>query len=470
MFNKLLVTSLGIIPVVTGYGQSVHKNPNQPNIVLLLVDDLGCNDVGFMGSKYYETPNIDKLSRQGMVFTNAYAACAVSSPTRASIQTGRYPARIGVTDWIRGRNQVPGGILIEPPPYQENGDRKLRTPSNPYWMDLSEITIAEQLKKSGYFTCHIGKWHLGPDDYYPEKQGYDINIAGCDMSNPVNYFDPYANKAGVHFPTLKSRKAGEYLIDRLADELVNVVDQHKDKPFFINMCYYAVHIPLMAKKEMVDKYEAKNALDDQDNPVYAAMIESVDHAVGKLLDALEKNKLMDNTIIIFFSDNGGFLGSTSNKPLRSGKGYPYEGGIRIPMFVFWNGKIRAGSICDLPVSTVDILPTICAITKTQLPKNKIDGRDISPALREEKIREVPLYWHFPHYRETDVVPYSIIRDGDWKLIKRYEGITFELYNLKNDLSEQNDVANKQPEIVKKLNLKLEKWLKATHAKMPVAKE
>lgn len=469
MFNKLLVTILGIVLFVTSYGQSVQKNPNQPNIVFYLVDDLGWKDVGFMGSKYYETPNIDKLSRQGMVFTNAYAACAVCSPTRASIQTGRYPARIGLTDWIVSPNQ-----LKAPEPYEDNGDRKLRTPSNPLGMALSEVTIAEILKQAGYFTCHIGKWHLGTEDYYPEKQGYDLNIAGCYMGQPSSYFDPYTNGKGVIFPNLKPRQKGEYLVDRLAYELKTVIEQHKDKPFFINMCDYAVHTPLMAKQEMIRKYESKTVVDQQKNPIYAAMVESMDQAVGTLMSTLQDNNLLDNTIVVFFSDNGGNLDATDNSPLRAGKGDPYEGGIRIPMIVYWNGKIRAGSVCDLPVSTVDILPTICALTKTQLPKNKIDGRDISPAFRDEKIMEVvPLYWHYPHYYRSynpDDVPYSIIRDGDWKLIKRYEGTTFELYNLKNDLSERTDLVNKNPEMVRKLNRKLENWLKVTHAKMPVVKQ
>ena len=312
MINKiLLVVSLGIISLVACTTQPQQEKKKAPNIIMLLVDDLGWKDVGYMGSKYYETPNINNLARQGMTFTNAYAACAVCSPTRASIQTGRYPARIGVTDWIRARFQVKGGKLIAPPPFENNKDKKLQTPTNPYWMDLDETTIAELLKESGYFTCHIGKWHLGPDDYYPEKQGYDLNIAGCDMGQPVNYFDPYANDKGVSFPTLETRKKGEYLVDRLADELVNVIREHKDKPFFINMCYYAVHTPLMAKPEMINKYEEKNTVDDQDNPVYASMVESVDHAVGKLLSTLQENNLLDNTLIVFFSDNGGFLRATS---------------------------------------------------------------------------------------------------------------------------------------------------------------
>ncbi|HBE43435.1 MAG TPA: sulfatase, partial [Bacteroidales bacterium] len=442
----------------------------KPNIIMLLVDDLGWKDVGFNGSRFYETPNIDRLAAKSMIFNNAYAACAVSSPTRASLQTGRYPARVGITDWIRARFQVTDGKIAVPPPYEENGNRKLRTPSNPFWMDLEEVTIAELLKSQGYFTCHAGKWHLGPDDYYPEKQGYDVNIAGCDMGQPVNYFDPYSNKQGVTFPNLKPRKEGEYLEDRLADELTEVIRQHKDQPFFVNMCYYAVHTPIMAKPETIRKYEAKNKVDGQTNAAYAAMVEHLDDAVGQLIDVLEDENLMENTIIIFFSDNGGLLGPTDNKPLRSGKGYPYEGGIKEPMFVYWKNVIRPGTTCDLPVSSIDFLPTICSVTGTPLPPDRIiDGRDISPVLYGKKMKRIPLYWHFPHYRVNDIVPYSIIRDGDWKLIKWYEGKPFELYNLKKDPSETRNLSSINNSRVRKLNNKLEKWLIETEAKMPVEK-
>lgn len=467
---KLLFSFVLILILSNSFQLSSKTIDNEkPNVILLLVDDLGWRDVGFMGSKFYETPNIDNLAKQGMIFTNAYAACAVCSPTRASIQTGRYPARTGVTDWIRARFQVKDGDLSPPPAYDENENRLLRTPSNPYWLELEETTIAEILQESGYFTCHIGKWHLGPDNYYPEKQGYDINIAGCDMGQPVNYFDPYANEKGVHFPTLQPRKKGEYLEDRLADELVNVIQEHKDKPFFINMCYYAVHTPLMGKPETIDKYETKSKLDEQNNSIYASMIESVDDAVGNLFQTLENENLLDNTLIIFFSDNGGLLSSTSNKPLRSGKGYPYEGGIREPMFVYWKGKIQSGSSTDLPISSIDFLPTICSITKTPLPNKIIDGRDLSPLFENKDLPQLPLFWHFPHYRGNDVVPYSIIRDGAWKLIKRYEGVEFELFNLKDDLEEKYELSKEFPDKVKELDIKLQEWLKTSNAKLPILK-
>ena len=462
--NKTVITALGALSVVSCVNQPIKND--KPNIIMLLVDDLGWKDVGFNGSHYYETPNLDRLAQKGVIFTNAYAACAVSSPTRASIQTGRYPSRIGITDWIRARFQTDMKPL---PEYENNGERLLKTPSNPYRMELSEVTIAEQLKKAGYFTCHIGKWHLGTDDYYPEKQGYDLNIGGNDMGQPVNYFDPYVDGNGVRFPNIDSRKEGEFLTDRLSDELVNVVNSHSDKPFFINMCFYGVHVPLMGRQELVNKYKSKSPVDEQNNPVYAAMIESIDQAVGKLMQALEKNKVLHNTMIVFFSDNGGVMTSTSNKPLRAGKASPYEGGIREPMFVYWENKIEAGSVCNTPISSIDFLPTFSSIAGVPLPDIIIDGKDISPLFFKGKTESRPLFWHFPHYRNQNV-PYSIIRDGDWKLIKFYEGKTFELYNLSEDPYETTDKSDVNQGKVNELNTKLEQWLKETNSKLPIPKD
>jgi len=469
MVKNFMIAAAGFIPVLSYSSPLDKKGQDKPNIILLLVDDLGWRDVGFMGSRYFETPNIDRLAGQSMIFTSAYAACAVSSPTRASVMTGRYPSRVGVTDWIRARFQLGSGEIKIPEPFEENPGKSLRTPSNPYRMESSEVTIAEVLKQSGYFTCHIGKWHLGTDDYYPEKQGYDLNIAGSDMGQPVNYFDPYKNDQGVGFPNLEPRRKDEYLTDRLTDELTNVIDRHPNEPFFISMCYYTVHTPIMAKEEIIGKYKNKDPVDGQKNPVYAAMIESLDQSVGNLVTTLGKHKLFEKTIIVFMSDNGGLIGPTDNSPLRSGKGYPYEGGIRIPMFVYWNGTIRPGSVCDLPVSTIDFLPTICAVTKSPLPDAIIDGRDLSPVFLGKRLDQVPLYWHFPHYRGSDVAPYSIIRDGDWKLIKRYEGEQFELFNLKVDPSEKTNLAKENISKVNELDQKINKWLLDTKARMPILK-
>jgi arylsulfatase A len=443
----------------------------KPNFVFILVDDMGWVDIGCNGSRYYETPNIDALASQGMRFTNAYAACAVCSPTRASIMTGRYPARLGVTDWIRSRFQ--GGKIPDdkknPTEYVGGKRQKLLCPPNALWMELDELTIAEMLKPAGYVTCHIGKWHLGADDWYPEKQGFDYNIGGCDYGQPPTYFDPYFRKGQGDIPTLKPRQEGEYLTDREADEAVRFIRGHKDRPFFLYMAHYAVHTPIEAKVEVVKKYQAKPPT-EQKNAKYAAMVESVDDAVGRICSALEELGLADNTVVFFTGDNGGLLPITNNAPLRSGKGYPYEGGIREPLLVRWPGVARPGSTSDEPVISVDYFPTLCeAAGVLWWIDREIDGVSLVGHLKSggtQPLGRDSLFWHFPHYRGADVVPYSIVRAGDWKLIKRYEGKTFELFNLKDDLAERNDLSEAMPEKVRELDAKLQEWLTRTHAKLP----
>jgi arylsulfatase A len=441
----------------------------KPNVIIILVDDLGWADVGCYGSRYYETPNIDRLASQGMRFTQGYAACAVCSPTRASIMTGRYPARLGVTDWIRSRFQ---GTAIPADKKNPNGytggkDKKLLCPENALWMELEEVTIAEALKPAGYTTCHIGKWHLGPDDWYPDKQGFDYNIGGCDYGQPPSYFDPYYRKGQEGIPTLAPRKEGEYLTDREADEAEAFIKKHAAGPFFLYMAHYAVHTPIQAKADLTAKYEAKTAT-EQKNAKYAAMVESVDHAVGRIMRALDEAGAADNTLIVFTGDNGGLLPITSNVPLRSGKGYPYEGGIREPFIVRWPGRVKAETECGTPVCSIDLFPTICAAAGVALPKERaIDGVSIMPLLTQAGgLKRDMLIWHFPHYRGADVVPYSIIRAGDWKLIKRYEGKEFELFNLKDDMSETTDLASQMPEKVKALDAQLQRELKRINARMP----
>jgi arylsulfatase A-like enzyme len=442
---------------------------NKPNIILILVDDLGWTDLGCYGSKYYETPNIDHLASQGIKFINGYAACAVCSPTRAAVMTGRYPARLGITDWIRARFQ--GGKIPEnkqnPTQYVGGENRKLLCPPNPLWMELEEVTIAEILKNAGYTTCHIGKWHLGGDEWYPEKQGFDYNIGGCDYGQPPNYFDPYFRKKQGVIPTLPPRKEGEYLTDREADEAVKFIQKHKAQPFFLYLANYAVHTPIQAKEKVTDKYKNKPAT-NQKNPKYAAMVESVDDCLGRIIQTLDEEKLAENTLIIFTGDNGGLLPVTDNRPLRSGKGYPYEGGIREPLIIRWPGKIKADIQSDEPVTSVDFFPTICEATGIKLPPDReIDGISLIPVLNQsDKLNRDALFWHFPHYRGKDVVPYSIIRSGDWKLIKRYQGKMYELFNLKSDLSETTDLSEKMPEKVRVLNTKLIQWLEDIGAKLP----
>lgn len=443
-----------------------------PNIVLINVDDLGWTDLACYGSKYYETPNIDRLASEGMLFTNAYASASVCSPTRAAILTGKAPARTGITDWIRARFQ--GGTIPEDKSYhlkyEGNASHKLLTPSNPLWMELEEVTIAELLKQKGYTTCHIGKWHLGADDWYPEKQGFDYNIGGCDYGQPPSYFDPYYNNEKMPgIPGLPARKKGEYLEDRLADEAVNFITAHQDKPFFLNMWNYAVHTPIQGRADLVAKYEKKERT-NQKSADYAAMVESVDETVGKIMRTLLRLNLDQRTLVIFTSDNGGLEANkaTDNDPLRAGKGYAYEGGIRVPMIIRWPGRIAPAATNDTPVISHDLFPTLCAAAGISMPdKGNIDGVSILPMLYGKKsLKRRSLYWHFPHYRGDDIIPYSIIRDGDWKLIKRYEGKEFELFHLAADISEKNDLSGVEPEKVERMNKKLMRWLRQVNARLP----
>lgn len=456
------------------FGSGYPLDPQKSNFILINVDDLGWADLSCYGSGYYETPHIDRLAAQGMRFTDGYASCAVCSPTRASIMTGRYPARIGITDWIHHLDRkahTAVGTGKNPVEYVATEDRPLLCPPNPYWMELDEVTIAEMLKPGDYTACHIGKWHLGHRWWYPDRQGFDINLGGCEIGQPPTYFDPYyQHERRSSIPTLPPRKQGEYLSDREADEAVRFIEENKGRPFFLHMCPYAVHTPLEGKKELVAKYEKKKPT-NQSNAVYAAMIESVDQTVGKMMKALDEAGLSEKTFVIFTSDNGGLKGhSTDNSPLRSGKGYPYEGGIRVPLIVRWPRKIEAGSVCDVPVTSVDFFPTIARAAGANLPGNReIDGESLLPLVTQNgSLERDAIFWHFPHYR-GEVVPYSIIRKGDWKLIKRYEGKTYELFNLKEDIGEQNDLAGKFPAKVKELDARLDAWLKHTGAKLPVHK-
>jgi arylsulfatase A-like enzyme len=473
LFLKIL--SLGILFITLLIASlSCNKKIIYPNIILINVDDLGWTDLGCYGSRYYETPNIDQLASQGMRFTNAYSAASVCSPTRASIITGKYPARLGITDWIRAEFQGGGSENIIG--YTKNKNKKLTCPLNPFHLELSEVTIAEILKKCGYSTCHIGKWHLGTTDWYPENQGFDINVAGCDYGQPPGYFDPYIMYP-THwypdtlkgFPTMKSRKKGEYLTDREADEAINFIKNVKDNSFFLNLCHYAVHTPIQAKQELIKKYENK-PVTNQKNPKYAAMIESVDASLGKIIRALEELNLMNNTIIIITSDNGGLLRetATNNTPLRLGKGYPYEGGIRVPLIIKWPSFVKDNSISEIPVISPDIFSTICDVVDFDISDdNQIDGKSLLPILNSTgTINRDAIFWHFPHYRGNDIKPYSIVRSDEWKLIKNHEEESFELYNLSHDISETQDLSQKYLEKVVELDKILTVWLTEVDAKLP----
>jgi len=420
------------------------------NFVFILIDDMGWTDVACFGSKFYETPNIDRLAAQGMRFTNAYAACPVCSPTRASIMTGRYPARLHVTDWIPGH---------------ERPFAKLRIPDWTKHLPLDEETIAEALKPAGYATASIGKWHLGKPEYWPEHQGFDVNFAGTDQGQPPSYFAPYK------IQTIPSAPDGEYLTDRLADEAVKFIDANKDRPFLLYLPHYAVHMPLMAKKDMIAKYQAKAKPENpQHNATYAAMIESVDQCVGRVCETLDKLGLADRTIVFFMSDNGGVLNVTSNAPLRAGKGTMYEGGIREPLIVRWPGVVKPGTTCDTVVTSVDFFPTILDIAAERvvmdpLHPRLLDGVSLKPLLnRSGTLDREAVYWHYPHYHNT--TPAGAIRAGDFKLIEYFEDNHVELYNLKDDLSETKDLAAAMPEKAEELRKKLAAWRQKVGAQMP----
>ena len=451
------------------------------NVIVVLVDDLGWKDLGCQGSDFYRTPNIDKLAAGGMRFTDGYASCAVCSPTRAALMTGRSPARLGITDWIRAEFQLQGRQwpnVRERNGYHRPADplRKLITPVNEQALPHAEITLAEMLKPLGYRSAYIGKWHLGGKGWLPTDQGFDENYGGWDYGQPPSYFDPYVipEWLPMGIPTLPPRAPGEYLTDREADEAAAFIERNRDKPFLLYVAHYAVHTPIQAKKSIEAKYEKLRDGQGQDDAAYAAMVQSVDDAMGKMLDALERNGLTDRTMIFFTGDNGGLDRGgrpTENAPLRSGKGYAYEGGLRTPWIVRLPGVTPPGAVSAEPVVSVDLLPTIAAALGT-LPAvdRAVDGIDLTPALQGGALPERSLYWHFPHYRHgPGHDPYSVVRNGNWKLIEFYDPPKTELYDLAADLSETTDLAAREPEKLRELQQDLRRHLEAVGARLPSAR-
>lgn len=464
----------------------------RPNIVVILTDDLGWADLTCYGSTFYETPNLDKLAKQGVRFTNGYAACPVCSPTRASLLTGQYPIKTDITDWIKGRQD--GG---KAKPYE-----KLIAQPFQHFLPLESETIAEVALKNQYKTFFAGKWHLGDEEkHYPEAQGFQTNLGGTGKGSPPGFkndsvggfFTPYNN------PRLKDGPKGEYLTDRLATECLDFLDKSKNEPFFLMYSLYAVHNPLQAPAHLVKKYETKrNALaitdntrfrkDEawmtpekgwrqrtvQDHAVYAAMIENMDYNVGRILQKLADLGLAENTIVVFTSDNGGLStaeGSpTVNGPLRAGKGWLYEGGIKVPTIVKWPNQIKAGQVSDIPVNTIDFFPTFTkAINQAASIDKSIDGTNILDLLaNEKKARQRTLFWHYPHYSNQGGKPGSVMIKGDYKLIVNYEDSSMELYDIKNDVGEKNNLVAVKKSIAKRYKKALDKWLKDNRAKFPVS--
>jgi arylsulfatase A-like enzyme len=451
----------------------------KPNIVFILADDLGWRDLSNEGSTYYESPHIDRIAKEGMKFTRGYATCQVCSPSRASILTGKYPTNHGITTWIgdrageawRGTRRNDSHL---PPEY----DRNLRA---------SEITLAEVMNKAGYKTFFAGKWHLGSKGSWPTDHGFEINKGGWDVGSPRGgFFSPWQN------PNLESGPAGESLTLRLGRETADFIEAHKDKPFLAYLSFYTVHGPIQTTPELWKKYQGKataaglakerflfdrrlSVRQVQDCPIYAGMIESMDEAVGMVLKKLDQLGLADNTIVCFTSDNGGVSSgdaySTSNLPLRGGKGRQWEGGIREPFYLKAPGVTKSGSTSTVPVNGIDWYPTLIELAGLKLPKKQqVDGISLVPLLKGKTIPGRPLYWHYPHYGNQGGEPSSIITEDNWKLIHYHEDARDELYHLGKDEVEQKDLAASEPKRTKVMRAKLNIWLKATKAKFPTKDE
>lgn len=452
------------------------ETARKPNVLFILADDLGYYDLSCTGSQFYETPNIDRIAHEGVSFTQGYATCQVCSPSRASIMTGQFTARHGITDWIGAKS---GQEWREKKRYSKllPADYQLNLP-------LEHETLAEAMQKAGYKTFFAGKWHLGSEGSYPEDHGFDINIGGWKSGSPKGgYFAPYDN------PKLEQGQPGENLTLRLARETVEFMKTHRDSSFFAFLSFYAVHGPIQTSRDRWVKYRAKAVgmgiaekgyemerelpiRRTQDNPLYAGLVESMDDAVGRVLEALEALDLAENTIVIFTSDNGGVASgdgySTSNLPLRGGKGYQWEGGIREPYFIKVPWLDDAIKEVDVPTTGADFYPTILDLAGIALnPSQHIDGVSLVPVLQGNEIPERPLFWHYPHYGNQGGEPSSIIRQGDWKLIHYWEDNRKELYNLQSDPGEQADVASQHPEVTERLSHQLHTWLEDMKAKKPV---
>lgn len=446
-----------------------------PNVIFVLIDDLGWMDLGCYGSSFYDTPAIDGLASQGMLFDNAYAAAPVCSPTRASILTVKYPATVGLTQYIGGHAV---GRLADVPYFYE--------------LPMNEYSLARALRDGGYRTWHVGKWHLGGRRAWPDRHGFDVNIAGCEWGHPRSYFSPY------QCPTLDDGPPGEYLTDRLTDEAIRLIQTAGTDPFFLNLWHYAVHVPIRAPQQLIERYRAKaeslglDRVDPfidggpmpmwhqryqriqrrtvQSDAAYAAMVHNLDWNVGRLMEALDESGKSDNTIVILTSDNGGLAtaeGSpTCNLPLSEGKGWLADGGVRVPLLVRWPATIPAGSRVSEPVTSTDFYPTLLDAANLPIAHQYIEGASFLPLLRGESFNRGPIFWHYPHYANQGGTPGAAIRDGDYKLIRFFEDDHHELYNLVTDISERQDLSRERPEEVKRLGGMLDQWLKDVGARIP----
>ena len=484
IIKYLLVTICSLTLTLTAVAQ---QSQSKPNIIVILADDLGWKDLSCYGSTFYETPNLDALAKKGVKFTNGYATSPVCSPTRSSMMTGKNPINTRVTDWIKGR--------------QENGNaksfEKLITPATAFELALNENTIAEHALKNRYQTFFAGKWHLGEEEkYWPLSHGFQTNFGGWSKGGPYGkindtiggYFTPYSN------PTLTDGPAGEYITDRLANECISFIQKEKQSPFFLMYSLYAVHNPLQAPAALIKKYKEKqerlgytdkdrfikdeawmkNQTDwkqrlVQDHAVYAAMIENMDWNIGRIIQSLKERGLLENTLIIFTSDNGGLStaeGSpTTNAPLRAGKGWLYEGGIRVPMIMYWNDKLQQNIVSDVSVTTSDIFSTVVtAINKNYKKETAVEGENILKLLSNStKSSNRTLYWYYPHYSNQGGKPGAAIKKGKYKLIYNYEDDSIELFDISVDISEKKNIAAENVQLAKQLKKQLDLWLASNKA-------
>lgn len=466
--------------LLLGTGACISDSPapaeeDRLNVVFILIDDLGWADTEVYGSEFYETPHVNQLAEDGMRFTRAYAAAAICSPTRSSIMSGKHPARLNQTDWIPG---------VEPSP-----EHRLRTVQDSNHLPLDEVTIAEALNRNGYVTAHMGKWHLGAEGHQPEDQGFDVNVAGNRHGSPPDYFWPYEDGDYQLEGLAETGEEGEYLTTRLGEEAAAFIEKHREEDFFLHLAHYAVHTPLQAPDSLVQKYRAKADTMErpdrpvtgeehghewllvQNNPVFAAMVETMDRTVGTVRDALREAGIAEETVIVFSSDNGGLATdhpSTSNVPLRAGKGWMYEGGVRVPLIVHWPGVTAPGSTSDTPVSSTDFYDTIAEMTGTAVPGTQgIDGRSLVPLLRQTgSLDRERFYWHYPHYHGAGNTPSGAIRSGAYKLVQYFATEEVELYDLSRDRREQNDLSGQRPALTDSLRTQLQSWRDRVDAQMP----
>lgn len=464
--------------IVSPFASADDSSPNRaerPNVVFILADDLGWRDLSNEGSEFYESPHIDRIANGGIKFTRGYATCQVCSPSRASIMTGKYPARLAITDWIGA---------AEGQEWKRN--TKLLPATYNHQLPADDTSMAEAFRESGYRTFFAGKWHLGGEGSLPTDHGFEFNIGGHHRGSPPGgYFSPWNN------PQMKSGPKGELLPLRLGRETAEFIESHKDEPFFAMLSFYSVHGPIQTTKKLWKKYRDKAIAmgakpDDerflvdrttpvrqvQDNPIYGGMVESMDDAVGIVMAKLDELGLAENTVVVFTSDNGGVSAgdgkATSNLPFRGGKGRQWEGGIREPYYIMWPKKIAAGSKTATPATGADLYPTLLELTGQKLrPDQHVDGVSLVPLFENEELERRKLYWHYPHYGNQGGEPSSIVIDGDWKLIHYYEDGRDELYNIAADIGEQSDIATDNPEVLKQLRTDLDQWLVGVDARMPI---